>query len=186
MEANKHTVLLYEDQEYADLIIGRYFLNGLEKGESCIFFTADAPGEVEKRLAAGGIDVELFKRRNLLRIFYIEESDADKTDIIATLCRIREDSTRGMKPPFRFVGRTITDTATIDGMKFGLRVEQTGHEHFEEFNCSQMCYYNVSGMEQSQRDEWITGLLKNHHNVVWASQPENAVAFETSLLEREQ
>jgi ferredoxin-NADP reductase len=57
MEQNKHTVMLYDDRKYADIIIARYLQNGLEKGESCIFFTADDPSIVEAMLSAVGIDV---------------------------------------------------------------------------------------------------------------------------------
>jgi hypothetical protein len=185
MEANRHTVLLYDDVKYADLIIARYLLNGLEKGESCIFFTSDSPKEIEKRLCAQGIDVELYKRRNSLRIYAIARSDEGKRDTLATLNHIREDATRGMKSPFRFVGRTITDTETIQGMELGMMVERTGHEHFAEFDNAQLCYYDISGLEQSRRNEWIRGLLKNHHHVIYASEPEKAVAFETELLEEE-
>ena len=88
-----------------------------------------------------------------------------------------------MKPPYRFVGRTIVDTGSKEGMKLGLVVEKTGHEHFEEFDNSQLCYYNISGIEQSKRNEWISELLKNHHHVIYASEPDRAVAFETMLLE---
>jgi len=38
-------------------------------------------------------------------------------------------------------------------------------------------------MEQSKRDTWIKGLLKNHHQIIYASRPDKAVAFETDLLE---
>jgi hypothetical protein len=186
MEGNNHIVLLYDDEKYADLIIARYLLNGLKKGESCIFFTADRPEAVEKRLSAEGIDVDLYKRKNSLRIYRIERSDKNKRDTPHTLKSIREQATRGMKPPYRFVGRTITDTETKEGMKLGLVVERTGHEHFEDFDCSQMCYYEISRIERSRRDEWITGLLKNHHHVVYASEPDKAVAFETMLLEDEE
>ena len=185
MEGNKHTVLLYDSQKYADLIIARYLLNGLKKGESCIFFTSDRPETVEKRLSAQGIDVDSYKRKNSLRIFLIERSDKNKVDTLSTLKRIRVEAVRGMKPPYRFVGRTITDTATIEGMKLGMTVEKTGHEHFEEFDNSQLCYYDISGIEKSKRDEWITGLLKNHHHVIYASEPDKAVAFETMLLKEE-
>ena len=186
MEGNNHIVLLYDDQKYADLIIARYLRNGLEKGESCIFFTADAPEAIEKRLSAEDIDVDLCKRKNSLRIYPIERSDENKRDTLGTLKRIREEATKGMKPPYRFVGRTITDTETIEGMKLGMAVEKTGHEHFAEFDNSQMCYYDISGLEQSRRDEWINGLLKNHHYAIYASEPEKAVAFETMLLEKEE
>jgi hypothetical protein len=38
-------------------------------------------------------------------------------------------------------------------------------------------------MERSRRSEWVTGLLENHHQVIYAAAPNKAVAFETSLLE---
>ncbi len=186
MEGNSHIVLLYDDQKYADLIIARYLLNGLNKGESCIFFTSDDPKTIEKRLSAYGIDVDSYKRANSLRIFRIEKSDANKRDALGTLKSIREEATRGMKPPYRFIGRTITDTETTEGMKLGLVVERTGHEHFESFDCTQMCYYDISAIEQTRRDEWISELLKNHHHVIYASEPDKAVAFETMLLEDEE
>lgn len=183
MERNNHIVLLYDNEEYADLVISRYLLNGLQKGESCIFFTADKPESIEERLSAEGIDVDSYKQTNSLRIFRIERSDADKFDALGTLKHIREEATKGMKPPYRFVGRTIMDTGSKEGMKLGLVVEKTGHEHFEEFDNSQLCYYNISGIEQSKRNEWISELLKNHHHVIYASEPDRAVAFETMLLE---
>jgi len=183
MERNNHIVLLYDNEEYADLVISRYLLNGLQKGESCIFFTADKPEIIEERLSAEGIDVDSYKQTNSLRIFRIERSDADKFDALGTLKHIREEATKGMKPPYRFVGRTIMDTGSKEGMKLGLVVEKTGHEQFEEFDNSQLCYYNISGIEQSKRNEWISELLKNHHHVIYASEPDRAVAFETMLLE---
>jgi hypothetical protein len=63
LKGNNHIVLLYDKQEYADLIIARYFLNGLEKGESCIFFTPDSPELVEARLSAQGIDIDSYKKK---------------------------------------------------------------------------------------------------------------------------
>lgn len=187
LEGNNHIVLLYDMPKYADLVIGRYLFNGLEKGESCIFFTSDEPEVIEKRLSAQSIDVDSYMKADLLRIFCIERSDASKQqNVLRTLQQIREEATRGMNPPFRFVGRTITDTKTVEGMKLGMVVEKTGHEHFAEFNNSQLCYYDISAIEKSRRDEWISGLLKNHHHIIYATEPDKAVAFETMLLEKEE
>jgi hypothetical protein len=187
MEGKNHIVLLYyNEKKYADLVIARYLLNGLQKGESCIFFTSDKPETIEGRLFAKGIDVDSYKGTNSLRIFCIERSGANRLDVLDTLKSIREEATRGMKPPYRFVGRTIRDTGTIEGMNLGLIVEKTGHEHFEEFDNSQLCYYDISEIEQSKRNEWIRGLLKTHHYVIYASEPDKAVAFETMLLEPEE
>lgn len=180
MEGNNHIVLLYDSQKYAYLIIARYLLNGLKKGESCIFFTSDNLETVRTRLSAEGIDADL------LRIFQIARDYKNRPDALSILKTIREEATIGMKPPYRFVGRTITDTETIEGMKLGLLVEKTGNDHFQEFDCSQMCYYDISGIERSMKDEWIKGLLKNHDHIIYASKPDKAVAFETDLLEEEE
>ena len=187
MEGNNHIVLLYDNEKYADLVIARYLLNGLQKGESCIFFTSDEPERIEERLLTQGIGVDSYKLTKSLRIFGIERYGANnnKLDALGTLKNIGE-ATKGMKPPYRFVGRTIMDTGTIEGMNLGLVVEKTCHEHFEEFNISQLCYYDISGIEQSKRDEWIRELLRNHHYVIYASEPDKAVAFETILLESEE
>src|SRR5215831_2024967 len=120
MERNKHILLLYDNQEYAYWIIGRYFRNGFAKGESCIFYASDRPEIIEKQLSTEGIDVSLFKQKNLLRIYEVERSDDNKHDIPDILNQIREDYTKDIKPPYRRVGGTITDIETIDGMKFSI------------------------------------------------------------------
>jgi hypothetical protein len=84
------------------------------------------------------------------------------------------------------VGRTIRDIESKDGMVLGMTVEKTGQDHFPEFDNSQLCYYDVSKMEQTQKDEWIKQLMKNHHYVIYAADPLKAVAFEADLLEPEE
>jgi hypothetical protein len=180
MEGNNHIVLLFDNPKYADIIIARYISDGLNKGESCIFFSSDNPEQVRKRLSAQGIVVDS------IRFFQIKGDNKNRPDALSLLKNIMNESTRGMKPPYRFVGRTIMDTETIEGMKKGLHVEKTGNDHFQEFDCSQMCYYDISGIEQSMKNEWIEGLLKNHDHVIYASTPERAVAFETDLLDEEE
>lgn len=157
----------------------------MQKGESCIFYTADRPEIIEKQLSAGGIDVHLSKQKNLLRIYEIKRSDDNKHDILHTLNQIREESKKSMKPPYRFVGGTIMDIETKDGMKFSILLEKTGHQHFDEFNGSQICYYDISKIEPTKKHEWIISLLRNHHYVIYASEPNKVVAFETVLLEQD-
>ena len=184
LDRHKHTVLLYDNEKYAYWIISRYLLNGLNDNESCIFFTSDDPKTVEERLSLEGIDVNLFKQKNSWSIYNIEKSYNYKLDILSTLKHMRKEATFGMKSPYRFVGRTITDTETKDGMTLGIALEKIGHEYFDEFECSQMFYYDISKIEQSLRPQWIANLLKNHHNVIYASEPDKAVAFDTKLLDK--
>jgi len=189
MERNKHILLLYDGQKYAHWVIGRYIHNGVAKGESCIFYTSDRPEIIEKQLTAEGIDVGFFKQKNKLRIYEVERSDDSKHDVLhAYKRRINEieEATKGMKPPYRFIGKTITDIGTNDGMKFGILLERSGHEHFNELNCSLLCHYDISKIEPTRRPEWISSLLTNHHYVIYASEPNKAVAFESTLLEVEE
>ena len=185
MERNKHTLLLYDDQKYAYWIIGRYFHNGFAKGESCILYTVDRAEIIEKQLSASGIDVSLFKQKNLLRIYEIDGSDDNKHDIPHTLDQMREESKKSMNPPYRFVGGTITEIGTIDGLKVITWLEKTGHRRFVEYNYSQICLYDISKIEPTRKHEWISSLLRNHHYVIYAAEPDKAVAFETWLLEQD-
>jgi MEDS: MEthanogen/methylotroph, DcmR Sensory domain len=183
LEGNRHIVMLYDDEKYAYLVIARYFFNGFNRGQSCIFFTDEDPGPIESRLSKQGMEVEKYRQENRFRIFHTETSDSGKTDAMKTLKALRRESTRGMKGPFRFVGRTITDIESVDGISLGMKVEKIGQEHFDEFDNSQLCYYNINKLEATRRGEWVRGLLESHHQVIYASNPRKAVGFETILLE---
>lgn len=56
---------------------------------------------------------------------------------------------------------------------------KTGHEHFHEFDNSQLCFYDISEIAPSRRDERIGQLVKNRHHAMHTSDHDKAVAFET-------
>jgi hypothetical protein len=182
LEGNKHLVMLYDNEKYADVIIARYCLNNLEKGGSCVFFTEEDPKTIKKRLIAAGLDIDRYEKANSFRFFRTPRQGKQKLDFLSVLRFLRSESAKGMKPPFRFVGRTIQDIESKKGMRSGLALEKIGQEHFAEFDNAQLCYYDLRKMETSRRDRWIKGLLENHHQVIYASKPSKAVAFETDLL----
>jgi hypothetical protein len=185
LEGNKHIVLLYDNEDYADLIIARYFSKGLEKGESCVFFTDEDPKKIRRMLTSQGLDVERYEKANTLRIFQMPKPDSSnqQIDVLTILRGIRSASTTGMKRPFRFAGRTIPDIESRNGIMQGMVVERTGQEHFDEFDNAQMCFYDIRKIEPTKKDEWIKQLLENHHKVIFASDPDRAVAFDTSIAE---
>jgi hypothetical protein len=96
------------------------------KKESHVFSSSNAatseePDTIEKTLSAQGIDFHSYNRKNSFRIYHIESPDNDNNneiDILDTLKTIRKEATRDMKPPYRFVGRTLSDAETIEGMKW--------------------------------------------------------------------
>jgi hypothetical protein len=185
LEGNKHIVMLYDDEKRADHIIARYFTGGFERGGSCVFVTEEDPVAIRRRLVAQGIDVSGYEKENRLRIFQTPTPDSGEVDELKTMKAATAESTRGMKSPFRFVGRTIADIESMGGMLQGMNLETIGNDHFEEFDISLLCHYDIRKMERSRRGEWVRGLLENHQSVIYASDAGKAVAFETALLEEE-
>jgi hypothetical protein len=183
LKKNKHLVMLYDSERRADSIIAQYFTEGFKKGGSCIFLTNTNPAEISRRLVSQGIDAESYEKENRLRIFEIPSSSNEDIDALKGLKSMTAETTRGMKPPFRFVARTIANTGSVQGMIQGMKLEKIGNDHFDEFDISLLCYYDIRKMEQSKRDHWIKGLLENHSSVIYASDSGKAVAFETALLE---
>jgi MEDS: MEthanogen/methylotroph, DcmR Sensory domain len=186
LEGNNHIVLLYDDEKFGDLMIARYFLNGLKKGELCIFFTDEDPGLMEKLLAAQGLDIEKYSKTYKFRTYHSHPPSTADVKVLEILRTIRAEDTKGIQGLFRFAGRTITDIESTEGMLRGMEVERTGQAHFPEFDNAQMCLYDTRKMEPRRKDEWIKGLMKNHRQVIYASFPDKAVVFESTLLETEE
>lgn len=182
LERNKHVVMLYDDEKQADSIIARYLTDGFENGESCVFLTDEDQVSTRRRLAAQGIEAGRYEKKRL-RIFQTLGSVSGKADVLDMQRALLAASTKGMKGPFRFVGRTIPDIESVKGMRQGMRLEKVGNDHFEEFGMALLCFYDIRKMEQSRRDEWVKELLQNHQSVIFASSPTKSVAFETNLLE---
>ena len=184
LKDNKHILMLYDNEKSADSIVARYFTEGFKKGGSCIFFTDVDPASIRKRFANQGLDVGKYEKDSRLRIFEIPTSNDRKVNALEALKTMTAETTKGMKPPFRFVGRTITNIESVEGMVQGMKLEKIGNDHFEEFDISLLCYYDIRKLERSKREQWIKGLIENHNSLIYASSEGKAVAFETALLEQ--
>ena len=177
-----HSMLLYKNPQYATLVINRYIENGLQKGEHTIYITHDDVDQLEKEIASTGVDVDYFKKKNLLHIYQIENIMETEGGLEAGYNDLLKKLTADAKPPYRFVGRTIPNVSTNEGIKAELVIENLFHSHFDNYNCSFMCPYNVKDIEKDMRPKWIHQLIKNHHNLIFASEPANSVTFQTDLL----
>ncbi len=182
LQGNNHLVLLYDQSKYGDLTIAKYLQIGLDLGESCIYVTFDDPKKIEEKLSSEGLDVKGYRERNLLRIYPLEKSDINENDALDYLNAILQESTKGMKAPYRFVGRTVPNVKSKEGIQLELIQEKLFHENFKKNNFSYMCQYDISQIEESKRQDWIQELLKTHHHIIYASEPEKSVGFETQLL----
>ena len=181
-----HSVLLCDDKKYAELVTSYFILKGLERGETCVYLTLERPEKVEGILSKSGINVESFKQRNLLRVHTIKHSDVNEGNPYDNLRKVILESTIGLRPPFRFYRNFVPIEKSVKGMKLELLYEQLLHDNFKSLDLSLMCRHDLSEIEKSERTDFVETLLKNHHQVIYASEPEKAIAFDPSLLESEE
>lgn len=180
-----HSVLLYEDREYADLVAAEYLSRGLQKGESCVYLTSEDPELVEKRLIDFSGIVGAGFREHRLRIYpgrMIVRGGALSPD---EMKRFVKDSTRGMKPPYRIFGSIGRLPALPKGIQSRLSREELLQEIFGTLEITMLCWHNLARVPRGVRNGFVESIVKQHNYVVFASDPSRAFGFDTSLLRTE-
>jgi MEDS: MEthanogen/methylotroph, DcmR Sensory domain len=176
----RHAVLLYEDAEFARLIQFRFINNGLLKGEHCIFTTHEQEDNIqfiENQMEYNGIDVEGFKRKNLLHIYQIPdpmnhpEGELKGNEDIMNI--ILADS----KQPFRIVARSIPEIKTEGQRVSSISIEYSAHSNFHSFPGSILCHYPVDKIEPRIHGQWLVDILQNHHAAIFAPKSGQGIAF---------
>ncbi len=181
-EKNHHSMVLYDEPKYGLLIRNRFVENGLKKGDTCVCITHEEVSKVENELELTRIDVDYFKQKNKLHVYHIENIMERKDGVISGFNNLVKKLTIDSKPPYRFVGRAINDITTNKGMEAELVIENLFHSQFVKYQCSFLCTYRVDDIEKTKRSIWLNKLLANHHNLIYATEPEKAVAFESELI----
>ena len=182
LNEKNHTILLYDKPEYGKAVQYRFTENGLKKGEHCICLTHDDIKFVEKEMTDYGIDVGYYKQKKLLHVYQIENIMGYPEGIAKGFDDIIKRVTSDSKPPYWIVGRIIPNVSTIDGIETELEVERLLHKHFDKYECSFLCSYNLDEIEDKKRTIWLQRLFEYHHNLIYASEPEKSVIFELDLL----
>jgi hypothetical protein len=177
-----HSMLLYEKTEFALLIKSKYVKNSLKKQEHTICITHENPKYLEQELFSTVLDVYHFKQKKLLHIYQIENIMKHKDGLRKGFQELLKMITAESKPPYNFMGRIISDLSTKEGISTELELEHLFHSNFERYSSSFLCTYNIEDMSQARRQDVLENLLANHHHMIYAVEPENAVAFETDLL----
>ena len=177
-----HSMVLYDNAMYGNLVKYHYIENGLKKREHSICLTHGDVTLVEDEIASLGIDVDHFKRKNLLHIYQIENILERQDGLESGYNDLLKTVTADSKPPYRVTGCTIPDVSTEKGIQAELVIERLFHSNFNKYQCSFLCTYDVNGIERSKRPIWIAQLLQNHHRLIYATDPANAVTFDPDLL----
>ena len=184
VEDKKHIMLLYDNNDYKVSIQNRFIINGLQKGEHCVCFTSGDPKQFEEELASSGVDLEPFVKQGLVHIHKIE--DISQKEIGVALQNVLKQITLDVKPYFRCVGRFIGNISNEKGIKVQIEAEKTIHSIFDSLECGYVSTYDISEIEPNNRSMWLTDLLKHHHQIIYATEPNKAVAFDTELLQSQE
>ena len=180
-----HSVLLYQDRKYADVVAAEYISRGLKEGESCVYLTAEDPGIVERRLVDLAKTFEGSIRENRLRVYRGPARTLERALSLDTMKKLVEDSTRGMKPPYRIFGNFGHLITRSRGPYQYLPIEKKFHESFRALGITLLCWHNLDKVPRTNRRRFVESIVERHNYVVFASEPSKAFAFDTSLLRTE-
>ena len=170
IDTGKHVVCFYEKPEYGLMIEFRFIKNGLLKGEHCIYGTHGDTSYVENQMAYSGINVEDFKRKNLLHIYHIPNAMDDPDGPLKGAEKITNKILADSKPPFRVVSVFVPEINTVEQMMAEVDIEHNHHISFSNMQCSWLCPYYLENIETSIREEFMDRILRNHHAVISASR----------------
>ncbi len=182
LSEQNHLLVLYDSIEYAQIVQNQFVIEGLKKNESCVVFTHTNPKIIEKIMQEGGIDVDYYKKKDLLLVYPLENIITNPEGIIPAFNKLYKEISKDSEQSCRFIGRFISDICTREGIKTELELEKMFHENFDSYNCSFMCTYSIEDIEIQGRSSWIKELSNHHHKLVYATDPESAVGFDSDLL----
>ncbi len=178
-----HNMVIYDKEEYGKLVRNRFIENGLKKGESSVYLTHGDPTLIENEFEEYGIDVDFFKRKKQLHIFQIENIMEHIERVPLKITELLKQVTSGIKLPYRITGRPIPNVSTTDGIEAELIIERMAHSNFNKYSCSILCSYAIDEIESIRRPMWVSQLLQNHHNLIYATEPAKAVTFDPDMLD---
>ena len=177
LDTGKHVVLFYERFEYGLMLQFQFIKNGLLKGEHCVYGTHGDPKYIEDQMAYSGINVEEFKTKNLLHVYSIPNAMDDPEGALKGAEKITKKILADSKPPFRVVSIFVPEVNTDAEMKAQLDIEHERHASFSNLQCSWLCPYDVSKIEDSIKEKFMDGLLRNHHAVISVARSGAGIAF---------
>lgn len=181
LRKGEHVVLFEGDSEYARGIEFQFLQDGLMKGERCVYISIfDEPEEIERKMAAFGIEVKRYQGMNRLHVQKLHTSPASGD--LRTLKEVEEFNSRVIATnesvPFRVVGR-LYSPRVMSRREFekNLKIEHSSQEESPRKNGITICSYPTNGMKPEINSDWFVSLLRSHDAAVFAPSPGNGVAL---------
>jgi len=178
----KHIVLFYEEPRSGRMIQFHFIKTGLLKGQRCIYTTHKDTDIllIENEMTNSGIDVDDFKKKNLLAIRQIPDPRNYREGSVFGYDNIVKGILADLKHPsnFRIVSRAIPEVKNEDQIVDELDVERTYHSTFASYGGSLLCSCPVEEIEPKKTWKMDSGTLENHHAAIFIPKSEvNGIAF---------
>jgi hypothetical protein len=134
---------------------------------------------IENEMTNSGIDVEGYKKTNLLLICQIPDPGNFREGSVKGYDSIVNAILGDLKDPsiFRMVSRAIPEVKKKEQIAAELDVERSYHSTFGSFGGSLLCSYSVEEIEPRKRGKWIAELLQNHHTAIFLRKSGDGIAF---------
>ena len=166
LDAQKHVVLVYDDQSFGKSIQFRFINNGLMKGENCIYLTHGDPKIIKNEMDESGIDVKGFVQKDLLHIQQISSPEKDPNGILIGYENIVKQVIANKKPPYRIVGRMMPNIGIEEIMAVQIVIERMAHATFENLNSTVLCTYDFNEIPAKDYKMWLGRLFSYHHAAI--------------------
>jgi len=176
LDAKKHILMLRNDPVFGKIIAFRFLENGLMKGESGLYLTNEDPQRVIDGMMKSDTDMQVYVKNKSLKILQLPKFDEDPDGILLGIEKFIQKTLSELKPPYRIVGRIISDISTELGMSVELALERYVHARFDSIDGSILCTYDYNEIPKKDRLQWMDKLIKTHHAVIYANSPQKARA----------
>jgi hypothetical protein len=185
LQYNTHSILFYENEDYANRIAFRFLEQGLRKKDRGIYTTFDDAVEIERRMEDYGIDVEHYKKNELLRVVKIDNPLKDPAGLEHGLVAGIEKSFDGWgSGNYRYVGRPVVTIESPEETDASIFAETFTHNAFrhpspfmKERNVILLCPYQIRAIEPETHSDWFMQVIKNHHAAIFAPRHSEGIAF---------
>lgn len=182
-----HVFLMYDELERGITLETRILMDGLRKGERCIYVTHLDVDMAERILSEKGLPLDEYKRRKLLRVLRVEDPFLNNDGWLVAIGRIVERIAND--DPDRIVSwrwiRDLPDHAQFEANKkiercvnAAVRGESVNvaFKPLRNFSGLFVCAYPISGIVPKERAfDWFTNHLASHDATILAGRNGNVL-----------
>lgn len=169
---NSHMIFFHEIRSKGEEIEFNFIKNGLKKEERCCYSTNE-PEEIRRRMCDYGIDVESYKKRNLLDIVSIPKSLEEFSKRIEELMTTWTNSSQLC----RFVSSNNFEFDTSYRINTRRKIEQILDDKFSKISSKMICSYHIASIKQSLATDFMKNLLDSHHAVIFQTKDDKVETF---------